>query len=86
LARNGASQRELARRQTCTFEVRFAPVAPGTFSNSLDLPTNAATPTLTVTGRALPQEPIPLLGGAGLALGALAMAVAGVWLALRRGA
>jgi hypothetical protein len=57
-------------------EVRFAPTAVGSFSDSFDIPSNAATPVVTVSGQAEQTESvleIPTLDGIGLTALALLM-------------
>ncbi len=67
VANDGCSGHTLAPGASCVFEVCFAPTSVGTFSDSFDVPSNAGSRTVSVTGRAEQREPIPLLGPAGLA-------------------
>lgn len=67
VANDGCSGRTLPEGESCVFEVRFAPAAVGTFGDSLDVPSNAGPRTVSVTGQAEQQEPIPVLDPAGLA-------------------
>ena len=84
IANDGCSGRTLQPGQSCVLGVRFAPTIAGTFNDSFDIPSNAGTPVVTVSGQAERPEPIPSLGGVNLAVLALLMIVLGGWLATRR--
>ena len=76
IASDGCSGRTLQPAESCVLEVRFAPTAVGSFSDSFDIPSNAATPVVTVSGQAEQTESvleIPTLDGIGLTTLALLM-------------
>lgn len=84
VATDGCSGQTLAPGASCTLQVRFAPTAEGSYSDSFAIPSNAATVTVSVAGEAERPEAIPALGLPGLVvLAALLALAAGVRLGRR---